>query len=210
MALSLLFTSRVSFYERLDWVQIPYRVWMASQPQPQEEIAQRPMRGSDLPRLMDLYSHYTKRLHGVTTRDDVYWRGQIRFAGNPEEDFRVVERDGEPVAYARSILFEGLTRVMEFARADGAAPELSGLLASMAPENQGLFIPDAGDQELEAACRVSFGNFRQVEFPDQMWRVLDRERLRSGRGADAGLSDAELLAQIVGAERYLFRPSDRF
>ncbi len=99
---------------------------------------------------------------------------------------------------------------MEFARADDAAGELSRLLVSMAPSGEPLFIPDAGDLELAAACRAGFGDCRQVEFPDQMWRVLDRERLQAMAGAPPGIPDAELLAGVVGAERSLFWPSDRF
>ena len=210
MALALLFTSRLSFYERLDWVQIPYRVWVLNEARTTEPIVQRPMRMSDLPCAMEIYSRYTKDLDGVTDRDEAYWRGQLRFAGNPDEDFRIVERAGEPVAYARSIPFEGLTRVMEFARFGDAAPELSRLLASMAPEGQGLFIPDSGDRELQEACRLAFRDVRQMEFPDQMWRVLDRERLRVLVGAAPGTPDADLLGQVVGAGHHLFWPSDRF
>ena len=210
MALSLLFTSRVSFYERLDWVQVPYRVWAFTEPSRSKGFAGRAMQQKDLPRLMDLYASYTAGMDGVTVRDEAYWRGQLRFAGNPEEDFRVLEREGEPVAYARSILFEGVTRIMEFARAEDAAEELARLLASMAPATETLFIPDAGDPELLTAARQYFGECRPVEGSDQMWRVLDRNRLGALMEAGPDSSDRTLLAQIVGADRYLFWPSDRF
>jgi predicted acetyltransferase len=210
MALSLLFTSRVSFYERLDWVQVPYRVWACRQARPLGDPSQRSMRRTDLPCLMDLYASYTSGMDGVTVRDEAYWRGQLRFAGNPEEDFRVMEREGEPVAYARSILLEGRTRIMEFARAEDAAEELARLLASMAPAGETLFIPDAGDPELLAATRQYFAECRPVEGSDQMWRVLDRPRLEALMDARPDRSDRTLLAQIVGADRYLFWPSDRF
>ena len=210
MVLSLLFASRTSFYERLGWIQIPYRVWAYSEPFPVNAIRHRPMEMNDLPGVMDLYCGYSRRLDGTTERDEVYWRGQLHFAGNPGEDFRVLERDGEIVAYARTIHFEGIQRVMEFARAEDAAVELSQLLAVMAPPDEALYVSDADDPELQAACRESFGHCRQAEFPDQMWRVLDRERLESIAGKPANGSDLTLLETLVGSERSLFWPSDRF
>ena len=210
MAISLLFTSRTSFYERLGWIQIPYRVWGCREPRLLGAVQQRRMKMDDLPRVMDLYRGYTQGFDGATDRDEVYWRGQLHVAGNPEEDFRVLERNGEVVAYARVIPFEGMSRVIELARADDAALELSQLLAFMAPRDEALFVPDADDPELQAACRDSFGDCRRVEFSDQMWRVLDRERLESLAIAPANSSDRALLEAIVGRERSLFWPSDRF
>ena len=210
MVLSLLFTSRTSFYERLGWIQIPYRVWAYSEPFPVNAIRDRPMETNDLPGVMDLYRGYSRRLDGTTERDEVYWRGQLHFAGNPGEDFRVLERDGKIVAYARAIHFEGIQRVMEFARAEDAAVELSQLLAVMAPPDEALYMSDADDPELQVACRESFGHCRQAEFPDQMWRVLDRDRLESIAGKPANVSDLTLLETLIGSERSLFWPSDRF
>ena len=210
MALSLLFTTRISFYERFDWVQIPYRVFACREPRPFDDSGIRTARMSDLSWLMDLYAGYTEELDGVTLRDKAYWEGQLRFAGNPGEDFRVIEREGEPVAYARSILEEGRTRVMEFARAEGSAGELGRVLASMTPAGEALFIPDAHDPDLLAACRARFADCESMEFEDQMWRILDRGRLSGLVGGGADRTDRELLARIVGADRGLFWPSDRF
>ena len=210
MVISLLFTSRISFYERLGWIQIPYPVWACRDPRLFNAIGQRPMQIDDLSGVMDLYRGYSRKLDGTTERDEVYWRGQLHVAGNPGEDFRVLERNGEVVAYARAISFEGIRRVIEFARADDAALELSHLLAFMAPPDEALFVPDADDPELQAACRDSFGDCHRVEFPDQMWRVLDRERLESLASAPANSSDRALLEAIVGHERSLFWLSDRF
>lgn len=210
MLLSLLFSGRTSFYERLDWVRIPYPVWVCGDPRPASTGTSRPMRAGDLPVIRGLYDRYNRKLDGSTARDPAYWRGQLRRAGSPDEDFRVMEREGRVVAYARSIALEGITRAMEYAREDDAAEELAQLLVDLTPEAKPLFVSATGDSALEQSCRDRFADHRCLEFPDQMWRVLDRARLQDLAGADADVSDPELLERLVGGERSVFWPTDRF
>ena len=66
---------------------------------------------SDLPRIQRIYDFYNLRCNASTVRDLPYWTDQLRYAGNPEEDFRVVERDGAVQAYARSIQSMGVFRI---------------------------------------------------------------------------------------------------
>ncbi|MFP6640504.1 MAG: GNAT family N-acetyltransferase [Myxococcota bacterium] len=216
MMLSLLFTGRTSFYERLDWVRIPYPVWACGDPGSTREGISRPMISEDLPVIQELYDRYNRGVDCTTWRNPTYWRGQLRFAGSPDEDFRVVEREGRVVAYARGIavpisdLSHSIKRAMEYAREDDAAEELAELLVEMTPEARPLFVSVSGDSVLEEACRGRFGDHRCVEFPDQMWRVLDRGRLQTLAGASAAASDFELLERLVGGERCVFWPTDRF
>lgn len=210
MPLSLLFTGRTSFYERLGWVQIPYPVWVCGDPRVATLGQTRSMRKGDLTAIQELYEKYCCRLDGTTVRDPVYWRGQLRFAGTPDEDIRVAEREGRVVAYVRVIFLDGITRAMEYAREDDAADELARLLADATPEEKPLFVSDAGDLGLEEACRVYFADFRSLEFPDQMWRVVDRARLERLVPGSGEWPDAELLVRLVGGKSSVFWPTDRF
>jgi predicted N-acetyltransferase YhbS len=212
MALSLLFTARVSFYERLGWVQVEHPVWVVHRGEEQDRGAElgRRRRASDIPAVRRLYDDYGGDRDTASMRDDAYWSGQLAFAGNPDEDFRVVERAGAVVAYARRIEFMTLARIMEYGRAPGAASELARLLLEMTPAERPLFVPDAGDAELAAALRPAAKAVDTLGFPDQMWRVLDRPRLEALAGCTPEASDADLVRALVAVERAVYWPSDRF
>ena len=208
MLLSLLFTGRISFYERLGWVQVPYPAW-AIHRGGRQEVEQRDFTDDDLPAVQRLYEAYSDGLEGVTVRDDGYWRAQLRYAGTPGETFRVVERDGDLVAYARGIELFGTHQVMEYARAPGAATELAALLVDLAPNDAALLLPRTPDRDLELELRGLASGLDAIELPERMWRVLDRTRLLDLAGRTNG-DDADLLRGLVGTERAIYWTSDRF
>src|SRR5262249_52107429 len=140
-----------------------------------------------------LYEAYTERLSGPTVRDERYWRGQLRTAGTPEEDFRVVERAGRIVAYARAANFGGRARVLEYARAPDAASALADLLIAQPAAAKAPPVRAARDGEL--ALELEHRGFELKAIPDvsAMWRALD----------DRSLSEIE-------ADPPTYWPSDRF
>ena len=131
-----------------------------------------PSRPDDLARVAALYDAYTEPLSGPTVRDARYWAGQLRTAGTPDEDFRVAERDGEIVAYARAAAFGGRVRVLEYARAADGASALARLLAALTPAEHRLPVPLVRDAELGDALRGA------------------RARERAGRGSVADVARA--------------------
>jgi predicted N-acetyltransferase YhbS len=209
MALSLLFTGRISFYERLDWVQIPCPMWAVHRGE-SERLAQRPFRASDLPAVKRLYDAYSRGLDAVTVRDDAYWRAQLRYAGTPGEEFRIAERNGVLRAYARGIELFGTHQVMEYARAPDAAAELAALLVDLAPPDAALIVPRTPDRELETELQSSAAGLDAIELRERMWRVLDRSRLLDLSGRASGDDDAELLRALVGTDQTVYWTSDRF
>ncbi len=211
MALCLLFAERTGFYQRLGWTQIEYPVWVVHRDSaPTAGGLGRPRNQHHLRDLMRLYDAYCADRELTTVRNSEYWKGQLRFAGNPDEDFRVVEREGTVVAYARQIELMTLSRVTEYARADEAAPELARLLLEMTPATKPLFVPCAGDEELASELGQRAGAVDTIRFPDAMWRVLDRPALEQLAGLSPQANDDELLASLVGEKSGVFWPSDRF
>jgi hypothetical protein len=210
MALSLLFTMRTTFYERLDWRRIDHPVWVfRTEASAGTDVAGRAFESSDLDAVKALHDRYSGSRALTCVRDDVYWKAQLHFAGSPEECFRVVERDGRLCAYARCMLESGIDRVTEYAYAEGEVETLAALLAEMAPEGPPLFVPDA-DPALGTALRARASQLDAVPFPDTMWRVLDRPRLERLAGAGSSASDEEVLRALLDVPQAVYWPSDRF
>lgn len=209
MALSLLFTGRPSFYERLGWMSIPHSLLVVRARRAGGERVGRAFGSADLPEVKRLYQLYSGARPGVTLRDDTYWSAQLRFAGNPDERFRVCERGGRVVAYAREIAFVTLSRIMEHGCEPGAEGELAALLLGLAPDDAPLFLPRC-DARLEAALESRAATCDVVAFPDQMWRILDRDRLGRLAGPAEGTDDLVLLESLVTGEENVYWPSDRF
>ena len=207
MELSLLFTTRIGFYARLDWVELHHAVFEIPGTDA-VSVPGRDFREADLPAVRALYDVYTAPFDRVTVRDEAYWRGQLRYAGDPDETFRLIERDGEIIAYARCLEVMPHTRAMEFARGPNAADALADLLLALAPVDQKLVAARPPDTELARAL-ARRGAALDGNHGGQMWRVLDRPRLLRVAGADASITDASLLAEICGGDG-VYWESDRF
>jgi predicted N-acetyltransferase YhbS len=215
MALALLFTGRLNFYERLGWVSIPQEKLVlhkretaaASAP---SGVEIRPYHADDRPQVENLYERHTRTFETSTVRNQSYWDGQLRYAGNPEEDFRVAARGGRIVAYARKVVLEWATFAMEYARDPGASEELAVLLTALAPNDGALLVPWAGDSQLERALQPHARRLDHFQDPEFMWRVLDRPRLERLPGSSPADGDRALLEPLVGGPQALYWASDRF
>jgi hypothetical protein len=217
MAISLLFSGLLPFYERLGWTSVAqakasFRSRPGPRTQPPTTARIRGFRPADRAAVERLYERYSAGLETSTVRDAAYWEGQLRYAGSPDEAFRVAERDGRLVAYARRVVLHGVPLATEYAREKDAARDLATLLAELAPDGGALVLPFASDEELlrELEARAE----RLDRFPDRglMWRVLDRGRIaaiaaRLGIRAD---DERAALEALVGGARALYWPSDRF
>jgi predicted acetyltransferase len=213
MALALLFTGLFDFYQRLGFRSVPQARRLLHRPRPPAEAALelsvRPFQQADLEAISTLYETYSAAFETCTVRDASYWQGQLGYAGTPDEDFRLLERAGRVLAYARCIELEGTRIAMEFARSEGAAPELAALLLALAPEDRPLVCSLAPDPELDQALAETGARLETAADPTLLWRVLDRPSLARLAQLPAA-NDEELLAALVGGSRALYWPSDRF
>jgi predicted N-acetyltransferase YhbS len=214
MALSLLFTGRFTFYEPLGWQQISTRLFKVAPAArlgaADDGTVLRAFRSGDLARVAALYDSYTEPLSGPTVRDARYWAGQLRTAGTPEEDFRVAERAGEIVAYARAAAFGARVRVLEYARGADGASALARLLAAVAPAEHNLSVPLVRDAELGDALRALGLSISPGEDPSPMWLALDRPTLARIAGASEHTTERALLETLLAGPLVTYWPSDRF
>jgi predicted N-acetyltransferase YhbS len=209
-ALSLLFATRIPFYERLGWVQLPHPTWTLTRTAPARELDSRPFVASDLDRIERIYDYYNLHANASAVRDRRYWLAQLAYAGTPDEDFRVVERDGKIVAYARQIDFYGIPRIMEHGCAPDGRPELARLLSGFAPASGALVVHRTDDAALAEALQDTGVDVRETEWGDTLWRVIDRDRVLDLAKLPSQTSDTELLHKLVGNESAVFWTSDRF
>jgi len=236
LELSLLFASRHAFYGRLGWQLWPREraLWLrgdaTAAPPPARRIDRfDPAR--DLAAAFALHDAYSGALAGTCVRDAAFFRAQLAFAGNPDEDF-LLARDaaGAVVAYARAAALEGtllateLARRPEAAAADALADLVLALLAPRDPDP--LAAPGRGSAELrrmlvapclrDEALDDALARRGVVRKPftsrDAMLRVVDAEALarRTATPRAAGESDAAWLARAFPPERLVLWPADRF
>jgi len=213
MWLSLLFAAPIApLYERLGWHKIPAPQLRLSPKRRDAQVtpAGRAFQPQDLDAVTRLYDAYVAPLSGPTVRDARYWRGQLRTAGTPEEDFRVAERGGVLTAYSRVATFNGRPRVLEYARSPDGADGLAELLASRAPGEHALYAPVVRDPELADALARHGVDVSLAQDPSPMWRVIERAPLARLAGVTGSTSDFELLSALVADGAATYWPSDRF
>ena len=210
MALGLLFAGPVAFYEKLGWSQIPLRHVALRRGADVRPAAGRAFRSDDLPELQRLYSSYSAEISGTTVRDDAYWRGQLRYAGTPDESIRIAETAGRPIAYVRSTLLDGIAMAIEYACDAGATDRLAALIAGACPEDAALMLRLArGDTLLAALADVGLES-KPVIDRSTMWCALDPAALARRAGVDASIDTADLLERLVGSGNAHYWMSDRF
>lgn len=219
MALGLLFTGRLTFYAQFGWVPWPMANALY--------ILEAPAAGADggvrvepferdrhLDAVRRLHAGYSSSRAGTVVRDDEAWEGNLRFAGNPDEDFRVALAGDGPVAYARFIALEGHPILAEFGRSedDAGAEGLASLLVEAFAERGGAYGPSPADPALAAALTARGVRIQAMGDPNAMLRCLDPKALCAAAGVDPrpGESDEALLRRVLPPERTLFWPADRF
>jgi len=195
--LSLLFAIRLKFYTDLGW-QSHLRHLVYLEPGvidgegPYDITA---FCTGDLGGVRALYDEYSGALPGTTVRDDSYWVGQLRYAGNPHEDFLVARHRGEIVAYARGTPLYDVYVVTEHGRRSEHAAALAQIIrrlhARYASSWPGTITHLGIDPEVLELLSRSGMVSRTVEDVFWMWRVIDPTRV----ACKLGLSENEVRAE---------------
>jgi predicted N-acetyltransferase YhbS len=215
--LSLLFASRLTFYAQFGWHS--HRRLLAGVSPPAEiappRVRVRVFDGPrDLPAVMELYDSYSAGRSGSVVRDQTYWRGQLRYAGNPGETFLLAERGGRIVAYVRFVDLYNVYNVMEHAAAEGEEEALLDLLAEAGSRarDRGFFLLHLGAQpELAAGLEARGFGVNEVEDVFWMWRVVSpdalAEKLHMGVSQ---LESPQLFERLFPYHGSVYWTSDRF
>jgi hypothetical protein len=236
LELSLLFASRHDFYGRLGWLPWPREraLWLPGDASCAPGAARRIDRfdpARDLDAAFALHDAYSGALEGTCVRDAAFFRAQLAFAGNPEEDF-LLARDagGSVIAYARAAALEGVLLAIELARrpepaaAHALADLVVALLAPREPDplatpgrpsgelRRRLVAPCLRDRALDDALSLRGVARKSFVSRDAMLRVVDAGALarRTATPRSPGESDAAWLARALPAERLVLWPADRF
>lgn len=243
--LSLLFAERLGFYARFGYLSVE-RLFTVLSASPGAALAPQRDRyhiepfvaARDLAQVSRIYGRYSGRFDSTIVRSASYWRGNLLYAGNPDEYF-VVARAAKPgradaEAYARAISFYGFPMVMEFGYlpdCTAAALALFGHLHDVAPQllaahapgfsasatpaqpgaahAAGLVSHTAHDPELERHLRQAGFILAHHKDVFYMWRVVDAARL-GRRLALAPAAATARMVELMGPPRALFWTADRF
>ncbi|MBI4518699.1 MAG: GNAT family N-acetyltransferase [Deltaproteobacteria bacterium] len=220
--LSLLFAVRINFYSRLGWCSHRRLFNFIDPGQPLisgRHAIERFVPERDLDAIMALYQAYSGQLPGTTVRDRRYWLGQLRYAGNPAEDFLVARAGteaGQPiVAYARATPLYDYYVVTEHGYLPGHAPALADLVCRLhvveAAGWTGTLVQLAFEPEVLELLRQRGVATRLVEDVFWMWRLVSPEQLARKLGRTrAEIEHQDFFQQLLPPERSVFWLSDRF
>jgi predicted N-acetyltransferase YhbS len=215
--LSLLFTVRLLFYSRHGWRSHPRHVLLVDRADVVESgpYSTAPFAAPDLPAVMDIYEQYSPRFNGPTVRDPGYWRGQLQYAGNPNEDFLVALAHGRIVAYMRGTPLYDLYQIIEHACLPGHEDALTQLFCRL-HGTEGRTLPGTVTQlAIAPTVRQQLEEkglgLRTVEDVFWMWRVISPSRV----SRKLGISEPELAAddvffRLFPPERSVYWAADRF
>jgi predicted N-acetyltransferase YhbS len=235
---SLLFAERTDFYARFGWQSVtrqftaivgtdaiaPLGDWRLGSFDPDR----------DLYDVAGIHREYSGQFDAAAIRDDPCWRGNLRYAGNPNEHFIIARAGSEIVAYARAMRFHGFPMVMEygyrapaieamvalFAHLGAAAArkppsvELAAqageILAPKGTESSSMLVThSAHDPQLEDRLRQAGCFLMHHEDSFYMWRVVDADRLAARFGIAPEAAGARLF-ELVGSPHSLYWTADRF
>ena len=211
---SLLFATRLDFYARFGWRSLPRVLsFIARGDTAGGGVAEPFAPDRDLDQVMAIYDEYNGA-PGAVRRDPAYWRGQLRYAGNPDERFVVARRGGTVLAYARSAALYDLHVVIEHGCRGGETEALADLIADQHhaagahPGTLAQLVPDAA---LDAALRARGLEARAGEDRSWMWRPIVAEQLAARLGVPAAAVHAEdFFAGLFPADASRYWMSDRF
>ncbi|MFI5396538.1 MAG: GNAT family N-acetyltransferase [Candidatus Binatia bacterium] len=215
--LSLLFAVRLLFYSRHGWSS-HVRHLLFIDPADVEGSGPytiTPFTPSDLGTVMDIYDTSSAALSGPTVRDAAYWHGQLRLAGNPDEDFLVARANGRIVAYVRGTLLYDFYQIIEHACLPGHEDALTQLVcwlhgtkARTLPGTitQLAIAPTVQQQLQERGLAV-----RTVEDVFWMWQIISPERVAAKLGMQpADLAAEDILFRLLPPEQSVYWIADRF
>jgi len=215
--LSLLFAVRLAFYGRLGW-QSHVRHLVFIEPGAYAigghgTIA--PFAATDLEAVMSIYDRYCSALNGATVRDAEYWQGQLRYAGNPREDFLVARVGDAIVAYARGTPLYDFYVIIEHGCVPGHEEALADLIGRLhgteAAALPGTITQLAVAPEVQQILRARGLSLRNVEDMFWMWRVISAQRLAEKLGLrEAELAVDDIFFRLLPPEQSVYWIADRF
>jgi predicted N-acetyltransferase YhbS len=219
--LSLLFATRLVFYGRLGWQSHvrhlvfldPLAVSPAARRRRRARVA--PFTHGETAQIMDLYDRYNEALDGTTVRDREYWEGQLRYAGNPGEDFLVARDNGKPIAYARGTRLYDFYTITEHGCLPGHEEDLADVVLTLHTEaaaslpgtlTQLSIVPAVTDR-----LRSDGVTLRTVEDMFWMWRVVAPQRLAAKLGLAAErIADEDFFFRLLPPGESVYWIADRF
>jgi hypothetical protein len=159
-----------------------------------------------------MYAAHSGPVPGATARDAAYWRGQLQYAGNPDECFVVARQGGAAVAYARTTTLYDFNVLIEHGCHPGAEAVLADLIcrlhAGVATGTLAQLVPSPHLDTLLAARGLTV---RTVEDRSWMWRIINAAQLAAKlRVPEATVRDEGFLDAVLPAERSRYWISDRF
>jgi predicted N-acetyltransferase YhbS len=233
--LSLLFTTRRSFYEAYGWnVYKSHRTVLRwsdrARPGATGSAIQiealRPE--SDMPAVREIHRVYSSGRTGTTVRDDALWSATLELGGNPVEEFNVARVDGAIVAYLRAALLDDVFQVTELGRTDRDAEALAALVVDLMRERSPdplapggkssrelrafAILPTFDDIPLTIALEERAMASHPLEDPGTMLRCLDADALarRLNVSRLPGEEPHEFLSRILPPDGLVCWPADRF
>jgi predicted N-acetyltransferase YhbS len=215
--LSLLFAVRLAFYGHLGWhSHVRHLLFIESAPGTGDGGAViAPFGAADLDAVMRIYDDYTAAFSGPTVRDARYWQGQLRYAGNPHEDFLVARAGGTVVAYARGTPLYDFYVIMEHGCLPGHEPALAQLICHLhggpAASFPGTIAQLAIAPAVQEQLRSRGLSLRTVEDVFWMWRVISPARLSAKLGMSVSDLDADdIFFRLFPPEQSVYWIADRF
>lgn len=236
--ISLLFAERTDFYERFGWQAVARQFTALLGTDgitlPSHFNVDRFDSDRDLEKVARIHREYSGRFDGTAVRDDLCWRGNLRYAGNPGEYFIVAREGADVTAYLRAMRFHGFPMVMEYGYLPSAIDAMIGLFANvgiaaarkpangeiarqasdiLAPEGADpssmLVTHSAHDPVLEERLRQAGCFIAHHEDRFYMWRVVNPQRLAARFAIEPDAAHARLF-ELVENPSALFWTADRF
>jgi len=215
--LSMLFATRLVFYGRHGWQShVRHLIFVEPADAPSSgPYGIAPFVEADLDAVAHIYDSYAADLSGTTVRDRAYWLGQLRYAGNPHEDFLVARDGGSVVAYARGTALYDFYVIMEHACLPGHAEALAQLVCRLhgtaAARFPGTITQLASAPAVQERLRSHGLVLRSVEDMFWMWRIISPVRLAAKLGVPASaLAGDDVYHRLLPPERSVFWIADRF
>jgi GNAT superfamily N-acetyltransferase len=215
--LSLLFTVRLLFYGRHGWCShLRHLLFVdAADVEGAGPYAIAPFAALDLPAVMDVYEQYSAGFNGPTVRDLSYWRGQLQYAGNPNEDFLVARANDRIVAYMRGTQLYDFYQIIEHGCLPGHEDALTQLFCRL-HGTEGRTLPGTVTQLVTAPTvrrqlQEKGLGLRIVEDVFWMWQVISPARVaRKLSINEVELEADDIFFRLFPPERSVYWAADRF
>ncbi len=233
--ISLLYSTRASFYARAGWERWPVHRWLLRRGEARAAEVSSPGfqiepfdRARDLEDVRALHDAWSGQRDGTAVRDARAWESSLRVAGNPLEEFLVARRDGRVLAYLRSIAMRGVLVISEFGRApDGVGALVALLDDQLIPRSRDpLVVATQSSAELRRFAVMTPPHDPPLEralgeralaptpVPDEsmMFQCIDAPGLARDLGVPPApdLEPNAFLRTLLPAERLVVWPADRF